>query len=45
MFGASKQKFDMLRFFELATQAGLEIVLVSFFRVINVDFITEELFL
>lgn len=45
MFGASKQKLDMLRFFELATQADLEIGLVSFFRIINIDFIMEKLFL
>lgn len=35
----------MLRLFELATQAGLEIGLVNFFRIINVDFIMEKLFI
>lgn len=35
--GDSKREFSILRLFEVATQIDLEIGLVSFFRIINVD--------
>ena len=39
-----KQEFSILSLFELATGAGLEIGLVSYFRVISVDCVRKELF-
>lgn len=41
---SSKQEFGILRLFELVTQAGLKIGLDSFFRIINVDCVSEKIF-
>lgn len=40
----SKQEFGILKLFKLATQAGLEIEFVSFFRIISVDYVGKKPF-